>query len=524
MNHGQPNKVLAKMLDRLLAGLMNGPGMNCRPHASRQRIDLTQLGRLNDISPEELLGQLLGPEREAKVVARVKAPRKVDRIEKRASEEELLPEADDSADESAAVKDKAWDEQTALLNKLRVVADDARTYEQDTGVHVLNVGFPLLSLPPGSFSSGPRNSTKRILAPIAFIPVTLTLKRGAAPVVEITCRGEGVDRVMPNSALLAWLEQQTGKPEADLFADDEGENPWREICDLVKHVAEALNLEAPEEYQAAKKRVEDENGGESLPGPAAVEEAAKNSGGEEDEALESITARNDLVDGKDEAAPGIPSTFALLAAPRPDADQESPAILCSAVLGLFPMANQGLLRDTQAMLAQTEDPTAAPLEGPVRSFLTAKIDFDEAAPVMDAEAEPQAVMTKIFVAERLAASADPCQARAVALARNSRGLVMHGPPGTGKSQTITNIIADHLSRGQRVLLVCEKRTALDVVADRLEHMGLGRLCGIVHDPQRDQRDLYKNIRQQLDDLAGLTTHPRRSGFAESGRGTAAAAW
>src|SRR5439155_18518720 len=49
----KPNKVLAKMLDRLFAGLMNGPGMNCRPHASRQRADLTQLSRLNDVTPEE---------------------------------------------------------------------------------------------------------------------------------------------------------------------------------------------------------------------------------------------------------------------------------------------------------------------------------------------------------------------------------------------------------------------------------------------------------------------------------------
>src|SRR4249920_6067 len=72
----KPNKVLAKMLDRLFAGLMNGPGMNCRPHASRQRVDLTQLSRLNDATPEEVLRQLLDEDREAKVVAKVKPPKK----------------------------------------------------------------------------------------------------------------------------------------------------------------------------------------------------------------------------------------------------------------------------------------------------------------------------------------------------------------------------------------------------------------------------------------------------------------
>src|SRR5205085_5615355 len=91
---------------------------------------------------------------------------------------------------------------------------------------------------------------------------------------------------------------------------------------------------------------------------------------------------------------------------------------------------------------------------------------------------------RAFAEERLIADADPCQARAVRLARQARGLVIHGPPGTGKSQTITNVISDHLARGQRVLFVCDKRTALDVVSDRLNVLGLGNLCAIIHDPQR----------------------------------------
>src|SRR5439155_21201990 len=60
-------------------------------------------------------------------------------------------------------------------------------------------------------------------------------------------------------------------------------------------------------------------------------------------------------------------------------------------------------------------------------------------------------------------------------------------------------------RGQRVLFVCDKRTALDVVYDRLEHMGLGSLCAVVHDPQRDQRELYKAVREQLEGLPEATS-------------------
>jgi hypothetical protein len=51
------------MLDRLFASLVNGPGLNCRPHNSRQRIDLTQLRKLGDVSPDAVLVRLLGKPR-----------------------------------------------------------------------------------------------------------------------------------------------------------------------------------------------------------------------------------------------------------------------------------------------------------------------------------------------------------------------------------------------------------------------------------------------------------------------------
>ncbi|MBL8793002.1 MAG: DNA helicase, partial [Planctomycetia bacterium] len=100
----------------------------------------------------------------------------------------------------------------------------------------------------------------------------------------------------------------------------------------------------------------------------------------------------------------------------------------------------------------------------------------------------------------LVAAADPCQTRTIRLARQADILVVHGPPGTGKSQTIANMIGDYLARGERVLLVCDKRVALDVVYYRLDRLGLGQLCAVVHDAQSDQRELYRSVRDQLDGL------------------------
>lgn len=77
--------------------------------------------------------------------------------------------------------------------------------------------------------------------------------------------------------------------------------------------------------------------------------------------------------------------------------------------------------------------------------------------------------------------ADGSQALAVANARAGRSFVLEGPPGTGKSQTITNIIADQMALGRSVLFVAAKGAALDVVRTRLDHAGLGGFVLDLHD-------------------------------------------
>lgn len=476
------NAFLQKMLDRLLAAVVTGPGMNCRPHHSRQRIDWISLAKFSDLSPDDALDQLLGGTRATKLTTRILPPRKPS-VKNGSGERKLNGSAPQESDANSAANSardpekaaqQAWAEQNSLVNKLRVIADDARTYEQDTGVHVLQLGFPLLSIPPVGGDSGDGwGGSRRVLAPIALVPVSVSLKRGAVVSVEIACKGEGVDRVVPNTALMAWLEQKTGKAEAEMFADEEGADPWREIRELVRMTAEALEIPVPAEF--------------AEPEPAA------------DQGPPLAEARQGEV-----AAPVPPPLPKLKPAPRGDDESSSPTIIPAAVLGLFPVANQGLLRDMQAMAA------GEALGGPVEAFVKASASLDAPLPPPpDPEIASQQTpppMMRSFSDERLVAVADPCQARAVRLVRDCAGLVIHGPPGTGKSQTITNIVGDHLARGQRVLLVCDKRTALDVVENRLDHMGLGGLCAVVHDPQRDQRELYKSIREQLDVLAESKTN------------------
>ncbi|TVS10258.1 MAG: DUF4011 domain-containing protein [Planctomycetaceae bacterium] len=97
----------------------------------------------------------------------------------------------------------------------------------------------------------------------------------------------------------------------------------------------------------------------------------------------------------------------------------------------------------------------------------------------------------------LVKDADSSQHSALCDIAEGKSLVIEGPPGTGKSQTITNAIADALYRGQRVLFVAEKLAALEVVRNNLSSVGLGQFCLELHSdvatPQRVMSELRKRL-------------------------------
>jgi DNA polymerase III delta prime subunit len=95
---------------------------------------------------------------------------------------------------------------------------------------------------------------------------------------------------------------------------------------------------------------------------------------------------------------------------------------------------------------------------------------------------------------------DPSQEKAVFRARQSPGLLIEGPPGTGKSQTIVNIIGDCIGRKQTVLVVCQKSAALEVLAKRLDAEGLrDRFFYITH-VNKDRPSVVQSIRTQIEGL------------------------
>jgi transcription elongation GreA/GreB family factor len=94
--------------------------------------------------------------------------------------------------------------------------------------------------------------------------------------------------------------------------------------------------------------------------------------------------------------------------------------------------------------------------------------------------------------------ADSSQHSAIIDVLAGKNLVVNGPPGTGKSQTITNIIAAALSSGKKVLFVSEKLAALEVVRHRLSHAGLGHFCLELHSHKTQKKTLLDDIQARIE--------------------------
>lgn len=168
-------------------------------------------------------------------------------------------------------------------------------------------------------------------------------------------------------------------------------------------------------------------------------------------------------------------------------------IHASAVLFHCDFSGQTLAEDL-AQLAHRS------IEGTALAALIRSGETQEPEPAASAPPEHDRYFT---------AASDPSQEAAVFRARQVPGLVVQGPPGTGKSQTIVNIVGDAVGRGERILIVCQKPAALEVVRKRLEAEGLGRRLFFLQDTTSDRKPTLAALRDQLERPTRSAEYDRR---------------
>ncbi len=165
-----------------------------------------------------------------------------------------------------------------------------------------------------------------------------------------------------------------------------------------------------------------------------------------------------------------------------------------AVLGIFPQAGSFLVPDYKEFLsAISNQQSVLGNEGLETLFPNNSEQFS----IVDSQQR----ITKIKEENLLTPFAvDASQELSLRQIKSGASMVVQGPPGTGKSQLICNLIADFTARGKKVLVVSQKRAALDVVQERLARAGMQPFVGNIHDFKNDRKTLYTKILNQIEQI------------------------
>ncbi len=160
-----------------------------------------------------------------------------------------------------------------------------------------------------------------------------------------------------------------------------------------------------------------------------------------------------------------------------------------AVMGLFPQSTSYIHSDYDVLKKITEEKTVeqslSTFISPDFTNLTTSLQFTPLA----IDGSQENIITKVV---------------------DGQSLVVQGPPGSGKTQLICNLVAQFLGKGKKVLVVCQKKAALDVIYDRLDQLELSTFVSLVHDAVADKKTIYTKLSDQIscaDEYKQKNIHP-----------------
>jgi superfamily I DNA and/or RNA helicase len=151
--------------------------------------------------------------------------------------------------------------------------------------------------------------------------------------------------------------------------------------------------------------------------------------------------------------------------------QQDPWIRWSGIFGLYKTQKQSIIQDIETMIAQFPE---VPQYKPPTFFKNENTSILSALPL------------------------DPSQEAILQKTTTHNKIIIQGPPGTGKSQSLTAIITNALYQGKTCLVVCEKKTAMDIIFQKLAEKHLDELCILIDDVNADRKQVVDKVRNSLE--------------------------
>lgn len=149
--------------------------------------------------------------------------------------------------------------------------------------------------------------------------------------------------------------------------------------------------------------------------------------------------------------------------------KEKPVICWSGVFGLFRTQKESIIHDIDNIISDYDNYQFEKLT--VEKYQTSTLS---------------------------AVETDPSQEEILNTISTKSNKIIQGPPGTGKSQSLTSIITNALENKAKCLVVCEKKTALQVIFNNLDKLGLSSLCAMIDDVSKDRKRIIDLARKKID--------------------------
>ena len=359
------------------------------------------------------------------------------------------------------------DEADSARSKLRTLSRNLAQIEEETGQQTGYLGFPFLC--------GHADKYFYVRGPVVLFPISLEYCRQAKNggwFVRFEDR-----RPKLNGALFAALKKRGGY---DLPKDYEST-----FDELIEDMSSEADVADPDEYFFAKINgwldtiiPLGEAGSTTHRSPAPTQgQTLLNSWGATEETIHQ---------------PPTTLPIPLESLGRDDIDnmeREKLHLVNYKIMGNFPQANNEIYKDYTDLIQNADL-----LDLGVLKELIGVEDPDEALPAHD---DSDGAQVDVDAAKDMdlntVLESDSSQDEVILESKNSDLIVVRGPPGTGKSQVIVNLIADALSNGDRVLVVCQKRAALEVIKQRLGQVDLDRYAVFLEKELDDRIKMYQQL-------------------------------